>query len=62
MTDIELMKKLKQFNHRAILVYESICEQLVIDNFSDEEGIKIQTLVLDKAQAKWEDINHYNAD
>lgn len=62
MTDTELMKAFKEFNHRVILEYESICEQLVIDNFNDEEAIKIQTLVLDKAQAKWEEINQYNAE
>lgn len=59
MTDIELMKAFKEFNHRAILVFENICEQLIIDNFSSEDAIKIQTLVLDKAQAEWEKINQY---
>lgn len=61
MTKTELMKAFNDFEYKAILMYESICEQLVIDNFSSEEAIKIQTLVLDRAQAIWEEITQYNA-
>ena len=47
----ELYKELKR---RIVLEFESICEQLLVQqNFSDEEIYKFQTKILDKAQEKY---------
>ena len=47
----ELYEELKR---RIVLEFESICEQLLIQqNFSDEELYKFQTKILDKAQEKY---------
>ena len=47
----ELYEELKR---RIVLEFESICEQLLVQqNFSDEEIYKFQTKILDKAQEKY---------
>lgn len=46
----ELYKELKR---RIILEFESTCEQLLVQNFTDEEIYKFQTKILDKAQEKY---------
>lgn len=44
----------KELERRIVLEFESICEQLLIQqNFSDEEIYKFQTKILDKAQEKY---------
>lgn len=44
----------KELERRIVLEFESICEQLLIQqNFSDEELYKFQTKILDKAQEKY---------
>lgn len=44
----------KELERRIVLEFESICEQLLVQqNFSDEEIYKFQTKILDKAQEKY---------
>lgn len=48
---------LNEIAYEAMLEYESICENLLIKNFSDNEEImyKIQISILDKAQEIFEE-------
>lgn len=43
----------KELERRIVLEFESICEQLLVQNFTDEEIYKFQTKILDKAQEKY---------
>lgn len=44
----------EEFKENIVLEFESICEQLLVQqNFSDEEIYKFQTKILDKAQKKY---------
>ena len=43
----------KELKEEIVLEFESICEQLLVQNFTDEEIYKFQTKVLDKAQEKY---------
>ena len=49
-----LTKKSEELKEKIVLEFESICEQLLVqENFSDEESYKFQTKILDKAQEKY---------
>lgn len=50
----KLKTLLYEYKMGAMLEFEQICEQLVCKHFSYEEVIKIQTLILDKAQKIFE--------
>ena len=50
----KLKTLLYEYKMEAMLEFEQICEQLVCKHFSYEEGIKIQTLILDEAQKIFE--------
>lgn len=43
----------KELERRIVLEFESICEQLLVQNFTDEEIYKFQIKILDKAQEKY---------
>ena len=50
---IDIKELYKEFKEKIVLEFESICEQLLVQNFTDEEIYKFQTKILDKAQEKY---------